>query len=332
MLRFLACITLLSLTACSGLPKTVWFQETQALISQHEYKKALEQINVEQPFNKSLYNHTQNKARIYRHKQIARIKSLIQEKQWGVAKNALISLKLSQPQHKDWQQISALLKTRQTNEYRLLKTRLSLKKASLLTSKIEMAQFHQRSVSGPIHWYKQESTLADEKLALAEELLELSTLAITQQDYQSAQSTYAKAIELNHELKRAHLTEQINQGLSHSNRAAINKRQKQLLRKLNQSIKSLDFETMHHYQSILSKAPFSGKRLSKSLNKAKKLRKEAAIKKSRDADTLYRQRKIQEAIDLWTSAKFLDPELLELDEKLARSLKVQKKLKQLSQH
>jgi hypothetical protein len=332
MLKFLACIILLSLTACSGLPKTVWFQETQELIAAHQYRKALEQISTEQPFNKSLYNHTQHKAQVYRHKQITRIKNLIRQKQWGVAKNALITLEQSQPQHKDWKKIKNLLKTQQANDFRLLKTRLSLKKASLLTSKIEMAQFYQRSVTGPIHWYKQESTLAHEKLALAEELLELSTLAITQQDYQSAQSTYAKAIELNHELKRAHLTEQINQGLSHSNRAAINKRQKQLLKKLNISIRSLDYETMHHYQNILSKAPFSGKALSKSLNKAKKLRKEAAIEKSRRADALYRQRKIEEAIKLWTSAKFLDPELLELDEKLARSLKVQKKLKQLSQH
>lgn len=332
MLKFFIYSALLFLTACSVFPKAIWYQDTHALISQHQYEKALQQIKIEQPFNQTLYKNTKHKAKIYRNKQIINIVKLINKKQWGVAKNTLINLELSQPEHNDWKHINQKLVTSQAEEYRILNTKLALKKSILLSSKIEMAQFHQRSVTGPIHWYKQATILADEKLALAEELLALSSLAIKQQDYRNAQSTYAKAIGLNHELKQDHLTEQINKGLSSSNRTVINKRQKLLLKKLNFAIQSLDFKTMHHYQGILSKPPFSGKRLNKSLEQAKKLRKETAIKKSLLADTLYRQRKIKEAIKLWTSAKFLDPELSEIDGKLARSIKVQKKLQQLSRH
>lgn len=332
MLKFFVYSTLLFLSACGTLSHTIWSEDTQTLLNQHQYAKALQQIKAELPFDKTLYKHTQNKARLYRNKQIVQLEKLIQKKQWGVAKNTLINLELSQPAHSDWLNIDKKLINSQAEEYRILNTRLTLKKAKLLSSKIDIAQFHQRSVTGPVHWYKKESILADEKLILAEELLALSSSAIQQQDYKNAQSTYAKAIELNHELKQAHLTEQINQGLSSRNRTVIDKRQKQLLRKLNHSIQTLDFKSIHHYQSILSKAPFSGRALNKSLKRAQKLRTESAIKKSQLADALYRQRKIKEAIKLWTSAKFLDPELPEVDEKLTRSIKVQKKLQQLSRH
>lgn len=332
MLKSFFYASLLFLTACSSLPNTIWYQDTEELIDQHQYKKALEQIKADVPFNQAFYKSTQNKAERYRNQKVAQLRRLIQEKQWGVAKNTLINLALSQPEHKNWKVIKDKLTASKTEEYRILNTELSLRKATLLNSKIKMAQFHQRSVTGPINWQKNESLLADEKLTLAEELLTLSTLAINQQDYRRAQNTYAKAIEFNHELKQAHLTEQINQGLSHSNRVAINKKQKQLLIKLNKAIQSLDFKTIDHYQKILSKAPFSGKKVKKSLSKAKKLRQKTALKKSRLADTLYRQRKIKEAIKLWKNAKFLDPELIEINDKLARSIKVQKKLQQLSRH
>jgi hypothetical protein len=95
---------------------------------------------------------------------------------------------------------------------------------------------------------------------------------------------------------------------------------------LNDAIASENFDNIITLQKILSKTPFEGKKLKKSLQLATKVRLEKANFLDKQADTFYRGAQLTAAIDLWRQAKLLNPENRNYYDKLARASKVQSKL------
>lgn len=329
-LRYLAVASVcFILNGCSHLPKNIWFESTEQLVEDKQFAKAISKIETQQPVNKKQLRSVKRQASRYRQQQIRTINKLMTSKQWGQAQNIITKMTLSQPEHKSWQSIQKKLNHKKAQEQRIIDTEVALLQAKQLKIRMKQADFENRSVTGSFNWFTQDSTLAEERLDLAEWLIALSTAALEQQDYGRAQTTYAKAIELNQEIKASKLDQDINQGLTAQNDSSVLKRQTSLLKKLKNAMEQEDFPLIAKYQRILSRAPFKGKQVTKSLAQAKALRQRTAKLKDKQADKIYRQGEVKQAISLWQQVQLLDPQLKGIKDKLQRSLKVQKKMQTL---
>ncbi len=321
---------LLGLTACSTAPHSFWYQSTAELIELQYYKKALEQINDHKPVKQFQLKQVRRLAKVLHRKNKNTFNRLIRQKKWSNAKETLANIVQHQPHHSDYEKWKKQLTKAMNTEYRLIKTEQTLAQAHLLKASFKQHNFRQRSHSHTYNWFDNSNTLLDQKQKLAEQLIELSTEAIAQHDYKNAQKTYAQAIEFDQQLGRNHLNQAINEWLSEQNHNAIQKRQHSLVKQLSKAINKKDFKQLITLQDILTKAPFNGRNVHNILKKADNLRQENAISLDGQADNIYRNGEISQAISLWQLAHTLTPNRRDIHQKLLRAKKVLKKLEKLT--
>lgn len=331
MRNFFMCLALLC-TGCSHLPSHVWYQDSQELISDKQYRKAIEQLQSETPINYQKVSLVKQQANRYRISQLSNIERLIRLKEWAMAQTRLNQLIETQPWHSSFSLTQNKLDKSKNEEKRLLDTKQTIAQANLVKAQIQMENFNQREQPFYRKIFSNSSSLEEDKKAIAKKLFELSVAALAVQDYHNAQKTYAQALSLDSELKASLLSDAIEIGVYQRNQETISLRQKRLISQLKQAIKLEDFPTIIRIQGILSKPPFEGKAVARVLNKANKKRTSSARALDQQADNVYREGNIKAAIELWKEARNLAPDLLGIQDKLARAIKVQKKLAKLRQN
>ncbi len=321
---------LLGLSACSTLPQPFWYQSTMELIELQHYNKALQQINDQTPVNKLQLKQVKKLVKAQHRKNKQTLQGLIKHKKWSQAKELLTNIDQHQPPHKDHSKWQKQLTQAMSTEHRLINTEQALAQAQLLKASFKQHDFSQRSHSYMYNWFDNTNTLLEQKQKLAEQLIELSTQAIAKRDYKNAQKTYAQAIEFDQQLGQHNLHQAINEWLSQQNYNAIQKRQHSLVKQLTKAISKKNFKQLIKLQDILTKAPFNGRNVHSILKKADHLRQENAISLDGQADSIYRNGEISQAINLWQLAHTLTPNRRDIHQKLMRAKKVLKKLEKLT--
>jgi len=322
--------TLLWLTACSSLPQPIWYQSTAQLVEQQDYKKALQQIQSQQPVNKKQLEKVKGLAKKLRLNSSKAFQRLVAQKEWAKAKKLLRELTLNLPHHPDFMRWEKQLNKAYQDEQRLIKTEQALAQAQLLKVQFKQQDLTRRSHETYFNWFNNKQQLTEEKQHLAEQLIQLSTQAIATRDYTNAQNAYAQAIEFDQQLGQESLHQAINDWLTQQNHQAIEKRQASLIRQLRNAINKQNFKQLIQIENILSKAPFSGQVVNDMLKTAHELRQETASSLNRQADIAYRNGDISQAITLWQQATQLTPNQQDMQRKLSRARKVQKKLDKLT--
>jgi tetratricopeptide (TPR) repeat protein len=320
---------LIIVTGCattSGLFTTT----TEQLIEEHQYQKAIELIEAEIPTNTVFLLETKALAAQHKKAQLLNVNQLINNKQWGEAREILKQLQANQPTLVLERYYSDIDKA-QREEERHINTQRALLEAQLLDVQFSQENLYERIHYKRINWFSTRHNLLTKKQALAEELLQLSTQALLVKDYTNAQKTYEKAIYLDPNLGAGEITHAINAGLSNLNNKAISERQSSLIRQLNNAIKKDNFDSLLIIQDILTNELFSGPEVEAALLKANKTRAEHAQVLDKSASIEYRKGNISTALIQWQQALKLSPQDSNLKERLARAEKVQRKLDKLTQ-
>jgi len=323
--------TLVVLPGCSHMPANFWNESVQDLVANHEYQRAIELIETTSPNDRDELKNVKRQADRYRRKELNQVRSFMAQKKWGMAQRHLNQLIEHLPWHASFSLVQTDLNEQKAEERRRIDTQQALAEANLLKANILVDQFKERSHAGHLLWNSQAHPLAEQKRELSYRLHELSIAALAKQDYFNAQKTYAEALALNPNLNRPELSIAINKGVSQSQVDAIDQKQDALVRQLNTAIANQNFQEIQLLQDILRHPPFSGKAVQRSLKTAYQLLVSTAKRKDKEADTAYRVGNLSQAIELWREAQRLAPELLGVQDKLARAVKVQKKLAELRQ-
>ena len=322
--------TLLWLTACTSLPQPIWYQSTAQLLEQQDYKKALQQIESQHPIDKKQLEKVKRLAKKLRLKSSKTFHRLVAQKEWAKAKTLLRELAQNLPHHPDFMRWKKQLNEAYQDEQRLIKTEQALAQAQLLKVQFKQQDLTRRSHETYFNWFNNKQQLTEKKQRLAEQLIQLSTQAIATRDYSNAHNAYAQAIEFDQQLGQEPLHQAINDWLTQQNHQAIEKRQASLIRQLRNAINQQNFKQLIQLENILSKAPFSGQVVKGMLRTAHELRHKTASSLNRQADIAYRNGDISQAITHWQQATQLTPNQHDMQRKLSRARKVQKKLDKLT--
>ena len=332
---FKSTITLLLLAASiviTGCATTsgLFTSTTEQLIEEHQYQKAIELIAAENPTNKALLLKTKALAAQHKKAQTLKINQLINNKQWGEAREILKQLQTNQPTLVLERYYSDIDKA-QREEERHINTQRALLEAQLLDVHFAQENLYERIHYKRINWFSTRHNLLTKKQALAEELLQLSTQALLVKDYTNAQKTYEKSVYLDPNLGAGEITHAINAGLTSLNNKAINERQNSLIRQLDNAIKKENFDSLLIIQDILTNELFSGPEVEAALLRANMTRTEHAQALDKSASIEYRKGNISTALIQWQQALKLNPQDSNLKDRLARAEKVQRKLDKLTQ-
>ncbi len=319
-----------STSGCSSHPIHIWHTDTQDLIQEHNYKKAINQVHAEKPVNQTLLKKIYAKAKQHLKLKSQLINQFVIQKEWGQAREVLRYLGDTQPIHTHLVDLEGIINQAQKEEERLLNTRLHLIESDLLDYKFKKQAFTDRVHHNRFNWFDQTFSLEERKKQLAEKLLQLSTQAIIVKDYTSAQLTYAKAVKLNQQLSHGEIKKAINTGLSSIGETTILLRQRALITQLTSAISNLNFNRLLKVENILSHEPFHGAKVEKALKQAHNLRHEYAQSLDKNAAKLYRKGDISKSVEQWLMAAKLDPNNISIQEKLLRAQKVLRKLNSLS--
>ena len=315
-------------TGCTSL--NVWYKDTDELLKEHHYQKAIAQIQAQQPINQQQLTMVKSRAKKHLKQQSKIIKTLIQQQAWGQARSRLRYLAQTQPKGTSLTSLETALNLAQEEEERLINTRLFLIKAELLVNQFKQQALANRIYHDRYNWFDQNHYLEEKKKQIAEKLLQLSTQALLVKDYKNAQLAYEKAIEFDLELGKGEIKQAINAGLSLINDQAILHRQHDLIKQLSTAISTLNFDQLLKIHDILSHEPFHGEQVDQALKQAQTLRQEYAQSLDQNAARLYRQGDILKSVDLWLMALKLNPANTGIKEKLLRAQKVLRKLNKLS--
>ena len=327
-LLLVCCAALLS--ACAHTPTNFWYSSTEQLIERHHYQKAIEKIIAEKPIDQALLRKVKKLAELHRAKKSNKIGLLVEQKRWGEARDTLQQLNANQPNLTSFATLNLLIDKSQREEERIINTQQALLEAELLDIRFIQQDLSDRIDHNRINWFSQSDDLTKQKQRLAEKLLHLSTQALLVKDYKHAQKAYEKAIELDRELSTGEITQAISSGLSQLNNNAINERRSSLIKQLYFAISSQNFAALLNVQAILSNEPFHGAEVERVLRAAKKTRKEHSLKLDDMASKQYRTGNISRAVIQWQQALRLTPSDINIQEKLIRAQKVQRKLKKLT--
>ena len=329
-LKAFVLVFFLLLTACSSMPQSIWYQDVNELIAQHHYNKAIEQIKNTSTFDKNKLNQVLRLAKEHHNKNGKIFYALVQLKEWSKAKKILHTSQLNLPAHIDFFVWERRLKKAKANEQRLLETEHALAQANLLKVLFKQQNLELRSHETMFNWFDNREFLLQQKQQLAEQLIQLSTRAISKRDYNNAQKTYHQAIEFDQQLEQERLHQAIDNWLSEQNKLATLKRQNSLINQLQFALKEANFKLILKIEGILNKAPFGGQSVRDILKKTRELKGQSALAMDEQADKHYRNGNIEGAITLWTSALKLALMRQDIHRKLLRAKKVQKKLKKLT--
>ena len=315
---------------CANHPIHIWHMNTQDLIQEHNFKKAIAQVRAEKPINQVLLNNIHTKAKQYFKLKSQLINELVIQKEWGQAREVLRHLSETQPLHTSIVDLEYIVNQAQREEERLLNTSLHLLESDVLAYKLKRQAFTDRVHHNRFNWFDHTSSLEERKTQLAERLLQLSTQALIVKDYTNAQLAYEKAIKLNKQLSHGEIKKAINTGLSSINEKTILMRQQALISQLTYAISSLNFNHLLKVENILSHEPFHGVKVENALEQAHNLRHEYAQSLDKNAAKLYRKGDILKSVEQWLMAAKLDPDNINIQEKLLRAQKVLRKLEKLS--
>lgn len=311
-------------SGCSTNSSKFWFQSTDALIAQGNYKKALKQLQEDNQQQDAIYKKIQKRDTLEARKLMQTIHGNINQKHWGKAKSNLKKLKEYHSWQPQFSSIEKKLISQKANERRLIETELALSEAQLLDAQFSLLDFEKRVSNSS--WSIKEMQLTHNKNKLASYLYELSIDAIAAQDYERARNAYNQALKLNNQLHQSALSKSINEGIKKPNQNAILDRQTSLLNALNLALEKYDYDQIINLQSILTNAPFKGPAVKKAIKQANATRQKQAKRLDKQADAVYRQGKVTDAIKLWKEAEKLAPSLTTVQDKLARANRVHKKL------
>lgn len=318
------------LFGCATTPSSFWYTSTEQLIASHQYQKAITQLTKERPNDQISLLKVKALAEKQQKKQTYEINKLINNKKWGEARAVLKQLSNNQPKLAALGTLELRIDRAQHEEERLINTQRALLEAELLSLQFIQQDLTDRIYFNRINWFSINEDLMAKKHKLAEELLSLSTQALLIKDYSNAQKSYEKAIELDKKLGAREITDAINTGLSRQNNKAINERQNSLIRQLYLAIDKKDFEYILKIQDILSNKIFNGAEVQRAISKAKNIRLEYSKKLDTSASKEYRKGNISTAIVQWQQALILTSEEINIQEKLIRAKKVQRKLEKLT--
>lgn len=324
---FILFIFAIFITGCSTTSSKFWFYSTDSLIDQGNYKQALNQLKEDNQQQTPLYKSIQKSDATEAKKLIQAIKRNMNQKRWGLAKSNLNKLKQNHSWQPKFQTIEKALESQKANELRLIQTGLALSEAKLLEAELSLLDFEKRSSNAS--WSIKTLQLNHDKNRLASHLYELSVEAISVQDYERARKTYNQALKLNNQLHQSALSNSIKQGMDKPNQNTILDRQTALLNALNQALKEHDYDQIISLQAILTNAPFKGPAVAKAIKQANDTRQQQAKRLDKQADAVYRQGKVTDAIQLWKKAEKLAPTFTVVQDKLARANRVHKKLMKL---
>jgi tetratricopeptide (TPR) repeat protein len=320
----------LVISACSSISTNYWYLSTDTLIVQGEFNQALKQLKKDGKDKQ--YILVRNKAIKHGNKKLNVIEALINKKQWAIAKHELNRLTETHPPLQQFSRIKNIIDKGEKEENRTMKTELALAKINFLNAEQKSTEFERRRKNIDSNWSYEETELQNKKLHLADKLYVLSLQALDQQDYFNAQKTYTEAIKINPKLSNKSLSIESGIGLRTKNNISIKSKQTLLTKQLNNAISNDDYDGIFVLQKILSKTPFEGKRLSKTLKRATEMRFKRSKLLDKQADTFYRVGKIANAIELWQEARLLSPENPDFFNKLTRASKVQSKLIKLREN
>ncbi len=316
------------LFGCSTTP-IVWYKDTDQLIQEHNYKKALQQAKAAPNHSQAYIRKIKRKALGHLRTQLAAANTLIKQKEWGQVGHIIIRLKNTQPPSSQISRLESRLKQAISEERRLLNTAQALVQANLLQIAFKQQNLSDRIHNNSFDWFDKGSQLQENKKQLAQYLLQLSIQALSIKDYKNAQRTFQAAITFNEMLSHGKMQQDINDGLSQQNKSILSSRQHSLVNQLNAAINKQDFPLLIRLQNILSNEPFHGHSVQTALLLAKNLRLAQAIELDQKASHHYRQGKIIKALEQWQLALTLTPEDLHIHSKFLRAQKVQTKLKKL---
>ena len=316
------------LCGCSTTP-VFWYKDSEQLIQEHNYKKALQQVRTRPNYNNSYIKEIKRKAFKHLRTQIIIVNTFIEQQEWGQAGNIISHLKKTQPPSSKIIKLEYSLKQAIGEEQRLLDTAQALVQANLLQIAFKQQNLSDRIHSHSFDWFNKDTQLQDHKQLLAQNLLQLSIQAISVKDYKNAQRTFQAAITFNGMLSYGKIQQDINDGLSQQNKSILINRQYSLVNQLTVAIKDQDFPLLIRLQNILSNEPFHGHLVQRVLLKAKNLRQTRSKDLDQKASYHYRQGKITEALEQWQLALTLTPEDLHIHSKFLRAQKVQSKLEKL---
>lgn len=325
-------LTAAFLTGCASSSSFFASHNTEELIANHQYQKAIESINSVSPNDLDLLVKIKKLAARQKKKQINEINLLIKQKQWGQARALLNNLHINQPSLTSYPRLKTLINNGEIEEQRLINTDKALLDAQVLEVLFQQQDLSDRINYDSIKWHSIFNNLDFKKQQLAKELLSLSTQALIVKDYINAQKTYQKAIELDPNLGAGEITNAINMGLSKQNNRAIKERQKSLIRQLSRAIKDEDYKTLIVIQDILSNEIFNDSSVKRALNEAIQTRQDHAYKLDDAATTEYKSGNISKAVAQWQEALELMPENISIQEKLIRAQKVQRNLEKLKKN
>jgi hypothetical protein len=321
---------LLLLTACTNMPQSIWYQDIDELIAQHQYKKAIQQIKNTVALDKNKLAKTLRLAKEQHNKNSIKFHALLRLKEWAKAKHTITISRLNLPPHTDFSLWETQLKNEKGDELRRLETEQALAQANLLKVRFKQQDLEQRSHETIFNWFDDRQHLLQQKQQLVEQLIQLSTRAISKRDYNNAQKTYHQALEFDQQLEQEPLHQVIDNWFSEQNQMAIQKRQSSLMNQLNVAITKANFKLIIKIEDILNKAPFGGQSVRNILKKTRTLKEQRAQSMNEQADKDYRNGNIVGAITLWTSALELALIRQDIQRKLLRAKKVQNNLKKLT--
>ncbi len=276
---------------------------------------------------KALLKDINSKSDQYRKKLISVLNKETQRSKWYEASVTAAQLNENVPPHPSIEKSLHRYHVKQAQAQRKVDTKVAIAQAHYLIEKEKEFHFHYGKNTQVLpHERKQ---LAAEKKALADRLLELSAAAIEVQDYHQAEASYEVALVLDQNSVAPDHGKAITNGLAQKTQKTIRQRQKKLLREMNAALRNKEFSEIKKLEKILSHSPFQGQAVKETLLKAEKLISSTAIGLDKRADKVYRQGKIQEAIQLWERSQALFPHLPGVKDKLQRAIKVKSKLDKL---
>lgn len=289
------------------------------------------QANHAKPINQEKIKKIHSLAKVYQRKQLKHIQTLLINKKWGEAQDKLNQLINMLPLNEKLTSTQNQLIQLKQSELLGIEIEKAFASSSTLKAKIKENEFKQRNITRRYAWLYHHDSLLSERKALAKILADLSEQALKNKQLNLSKIILDEAKSLDTDISFKSLTATINRKIKNKNQASLQQTQQALISQLENAIDNENFEKIVYLEKKLNKAPYKGKASHPILMKAASMLKNNAKEFSNEADQLYRQGNIKEAISLWRQAKSLYPNLSGINDKLSRAQKVQSKLDSLRQ-
>ncbi|GAA6133238.1 hypothetical protein NBRC116188_00270 [Oceaniserpentilla sp. 4NH20-0058] len=308
----------------------VWYDETDTLIQNHNYKKALYQLENTQPVDKKKIKDVHKKANKFAQKELKHIQAILTKKQWSKAENLLEALLAKVPSSQAILKVQEQLNQQRHHEQLDQTIKVQVARANLLLAKQSNFEFQSRD-KGNSFWNYTNNQLKTDIIHTADELLSLSKQSLNIEHLDNAQLALNYAKKLNKNLIIDDLKKTIKAKLLKRSLKIIKQKQSLYMSQLKKAINDENFEQIIHLTSTLSNPKFKGRDLNLLIEKANLIRHKNAQEMNLSADQAYRLGHIKEAIQLWQQAQTLHPQLPGISDKISRAQKVSNKLDNLRQ-